>query len=271
MSDQTVSDQTQEEPSSAASVFGAGLPRARQYVELLVGPGTVRGLIGPSEAERVWTRHLLNCAVAATAIPADARVVDIGSGAGLPGIPMALARPDLSIDLVETLHRRAAFLDEVIAELALGEQCRVTRGRAEDVSDLVGGADVVTARAVAPLAKLAAWSAPLLRAGGLFIALKGQSATDEVERDRAAVARAGIVDLRVEEISADGVDEATIVVIGRRDDTAERGETGDRGAGRSRAQVRAAGHGPGAGSRQGHGPDRAGSPGGSRRGGMRGK
>lgn len=271
MNDEAVSEQVQVEPSVAGVIFADRLPSARRYVELLAGPGTVRGLIGPREADRLWTRHLLNCAIGAKAIPVGARLVDIGSGAGLPGIPMALARPDLSVDLVETLHRRATFLDEVIAELGLAERVRVTRARAEEVVDEIGGADAVTARAVAPLAKLSSWSSPLLRAGGLFVALKGQSAADEVERDRAAVARAGIVDLRVEELTVDGLDETTIVVVGRRDESSGRGESGSRGSARSRLQARSSGHGPSAGGRRGSGPGGSGNAASSRRGGTRGK
>lgn len=240
MNDSAVSDQVEREPAAASAVFGDRLAAAREYVSLLAGPGTVRGLIGPREAGRLWTRHLLNCAQAARAVPHGARLVDIGSGAGLPGIPMALARPDLSFDLVETLLRRATFLEEVVAELGLGGHVRVTRARAEEAVDSVGGADAVTARAVAPLAKLATWSAPLLRDGGLFIALKGQSAADEVVRDQAVAARAGIVELRVEEIAADGINEPTIVVLGRRDHSGRRGRgqdrSSDRGAGRGRSR-----------------------------------
>jgi 16S rRNA (guanine527-N7)-methyltransferase len=211
-------------------------------VQWLAGPGTVRGLIGPREAGRLWSRHVLNCAVAASVMPAGARVVDIGSGAGLPGIPMALARPDLRIDLVETLLRRTTFLEEVVAELSLSERCRVIRGRAEDVVAGVGGADAVTARAVAPLAKLAGWAAPLLRDGGLFVALKGTSAPEEIERDRSACAAVGIVDLDVQLVGVDLLAEPTTVVLGRRSrgstpaqTFAHRGASARRPAGGSRA------------------------------------
>lgn len=207
----------EDEPDAVAAVFGDGVVGARRYVALLAGDGLLRGLIGPRERGRLWTRHVLNCALAAAAVPRDARVVDIGSGAGLPGIPLALARPDLHIDLVETLLRRTVFLDEAVADLGLDDRVRVVRARAEDAVDRVGGADVVTARAVAPLAKLARWAAPLLRADGLFLALKGESAAAEVERDAAAARAAGIVDLRVEVISGDGPAEAAVtLVIGRR-------------------------------------------------------
>lgn len=219
----------EQEPAIAGVVFGGALPAARRYVELLAGPGTVRGLIGPREGGRLWSRHVLNCAVAAEAIPEGARVVDIGSGAGLPGIPMALARPDLRVDLVEPLLRRTSFLDEVVGELGVTDRCRVIRGRAEDVVHTAGGADVVTARAVAPLAKLAAWAAPLLREGGLFLALKGLSAADEVERDGAAMERVGITGLLVRTEGGGLLEEATTVVLGRRTGTGTSGSGTVRG------------------------------------------
>jgi len=205
----------EDEPSLACRVFGDRIALARRYVELLAGPGVQRGLIGPREAGRLWTRHVLNSAALAELTPTGVRVVDIGSGAGLPGIPLALVRPDLQVDLVEPLLRRSTFLAEVVAELGL-DRCRVVRARAEDAVGEVGGANVVTARAVAPLGKLARWAAPLLREGGELLALKGSSAIDEVERDRSEVRRAGIEDLTVVRIGADLADAATVVVRGRR-------------------------------------------------------
>jgi 16S rRNA (guanine527-N7)-methyltransferase len=202
------------EPPAAAALFGDRIDLARRYVELLAGPGIERGLIGPREAGRLWDRHLLNCAVLGALLPAGARVVDIGSGAGLPGIPLALARPDCRIDLVEPLLRRSTFLDEVVADLAL-TGCRVIRARAEDAIDAAGGADVVTARAVAPLAKLARWAAPLLRPGGMMLILKGASAADEVARDGAAARAVGLVDLSVLSVGGEVVEEPATVVSAR--------------------------------------------------------
>lgn len=163
---------------------------AARYAAALATSGVERGLLGPREAERVWDRHLLNSAVLAELVAPDCRVVDVGSGAGLPGIPLALARPDLTVALVEPMARRVAWLVEVVDDL--GVDITVVRGRAEEraVWEQVGGADVVTARAVAPLAQLAAWTLPLLRPGGLLLAVKGASAAEEVCRDSAAV-RAG--------------------------------------------------------------------------------
>ncbi|MGQ0575943.1 MAG: 16S rRNA (guanine(527)-N(7))-methyltransferase RsmG [Pseudonocardia sp.] len=175
----------------ASTVFGDRLALARRYAEHLATSGVERGLMGPREAPRVWERHVLNCAVVAELIPDGARVVDIGSGAGLPGIPLALARPDLRIVLIEPLARRVEWLAEVLDDLAL--DVRVERGRAEEVSvrQRWEGADVATARAVAPLARLAGWALPLVRPGGRMLAVKGASAPDEVARDAVAVHRVG--------------------------------------------------------------------------------
>ena len=170
-----------ERPAAAAAVFGPALDRATTYAELLATEGTVRGLIGPREVPRLWDRHLLNSAAIASLVPADARVVDVGSGAGLPGIPLALVRPDLTVTLLEPLARRVTFLDECVDRLGLAD-VTVVRGRAEEgpVRRSLGSADVVTARAVAPLEKLAGWCLPLLRPGGLLLALKGSTAAEEL-------------------------------------------------------------------------------------------
>lgn len=196
-------------------LFGDRTALADRYAHWLVTAGIERGLIGPGEAERIWSRHLLNCAVLAAVVPAQARVVDIGSGAGLPGIPLALARPDLRIDLVEPLLRRNTFLQEVVADLGL-EAVRVVRGRAEDVVGQVGGADVVTARAVAPLARLSRWAAPLLRVGGQMIVIKGASAADEVTRDQRAVRQAGFGPVTVDRLGADLLETPTTIITAQR-------------------------------------------------------
>ena len=177
---------------AARAAFGDRLPLAAAYADLLVTDGVVRGLIGPREAPRIWDRHLINCAVVSEMIPIGASVVDVGSGAGLPGIVLGVARPDLTIILVEPLARRTAFLSEAVTALGLDATVTVVRGRAED---LAGGppvaADVVTARAVAPLDRLAGWCLPLATVGGRLLALKGASAADEVAEHRAAIARLG--------------------------------------------------------------------------------
>lgn len=204
-------------PAAASEVFGAGLAVAERFAALLAGPGVERGLIGPREADRVWDRHLLNSAVVAELVAPGARVLDVGSGAGLPGIALALARPDLSVALLEPMARRVAWLEEVVAELGLA--VAVHRGRAEDavVRRRVGLWDVVTARAVAPLGRLAGWSLPLLGDGGRLLAIKGASATEEARRDAAAVRAAGGGEVEVR-TCGDGVVEppATVVVVPRR-------------------------------------------------------
>ena len=171
-------------------LFGARLPLARQYAELLTTDAVVRGLIGPREAPRIWERHLLNCAAVAELIPEGATVVDVGSGAGLPGMVLAVARPDLTVTLVEPLARRTAFLTEALASLGL-EQTTVVRARAEGCVGRLPAADVVTARAVAPLDRLAGWCLPLATIGGRLLALKGASAGAELAEYAAALARLG--------------------------------------------------------------------------------
>lgn len=210
-----VPDDLEPEPAAAEQVFGDGLQQARRYVQALATDGVVRGLIGPREAARLWTRHVLNSAAVAGLIAPDARVVDIGSGAGLPGIPLAIARPDLGMTLVEPLERRVQFLQEMVDSLGLSG-CRVLRGRAEAVVSVCGGADVVVSRAVAPLHRLVGWSAPLARHGGVVLALKGASAHEELARDRAAVLAAGLTDAVVLELGGGELGEVTFVIRARR-------------------------------------------------------
>jgi len=195
------------------SVFGERLPLAERYAEHLATTGVEWGLVGPREASRVWERHILNCAVVADLIPPAARVLDIGSGAGLPGIPLALARPDLRVVLVEPLARRVEWLRTVLADLELPVE--VERGRAEDtpIRRRWEGADVVTSRAVAPLHRLAAWCLPLVRPGGMMLAVKGVSAPAEVERDARAVAASGGGIPRIETCGVGIVDPPSTVVV----------------------------------------------------------
>jgi 16S rRNA (guanine527-N7)-methyltransferase len=177
--------------AAAHAIFGDRHALAERYAGLLAGPGVGRGLIGPREAERLWERHLLNSAVLGELLPEGCRVLDVGSGAGLPGIPLALARPDLAIVLLEPMARRVAWLQEVVDELGLAVS--VYRGRAEDpgIRDELGGTDVVTARAVAPLGRLAGWCLPLVASGGRLLAVKGATAYEEAARDAIAVRAAG--------------------------------------------------------------------------------
>ncbi len=181
---------------AARALFGDRLELAAAYAELLATDGVVRGLIGPREAPRIWDRHLLNCAAVAERIPPDASVLDVGSGAGLPGLVLAIARPDLTVTLVEPLARRTSFLVEVVESLGLAKTVRVFRGRAEEAATGSTGvgpfsADIVTARAVAPLDRLAAWCLPLTVRGGRLVAMKGASAADEIAEHAEAVAKLG--------------------------------------------------------------------------------
>lgn len=205
----------------ALTVFGERLASAERFVELLEAHGVERGLIGPREVERLWDRHLLNSAVVGEVIPTGARVVDVGSGAGLPGIPLAVARPDLAVTLVEPMARRVAWLEEVVAALELSS-VTVVRGRAEEreVVARVAGADVVAARAVAPLGKLCGWCLPLARPGGTLVALKGASAVEEIDRDRAEIKRAGGTGARVETCGAALLEVPTTVVVVERAESA---------------------------------------------------
>lgn len=204
--------------AAAESLFGDRLPLAERYAALLVGPGIERGLIGPREAPGIWSRHLLNCAVLAELLPPGERVVDVGSGAGLPGLVLGCVRPDLTIDLIEPLLRRADFLVEAVDALGLTDQMSVIRGRAEDVHvrERFGPARWVTARAVAPLDRLAGWCLPLLKRGGDLLAIKGARADAEVEHHRAAVTRLGGRIDRIAECGTGMVEPPTRVVVIRR-------------------------------------------------------
>jgi 16S rRNA (guanine527-N7)-methyltransferase len=209
-------------PAAAEAVFGDRLPLAVRYAELLADTGVRHGLLGPREADRIWERHLLNCAVVSEVLPAGARIVDVGSGAGLPGLPLALVRSDLKITLLEPMARRVAWLDEVVAKLAV--PVRVHRGRAEDaaVRSALGHFDVATARAVAPLGRLAGWALPLLRPGGLLVAMKGERAADEVAAERVDVHRYGGRAIRLHDCGAGMVNPVTKVVLVERSDAPER-------------------------------------------------
>ena len=178
------------------------------YADLLATDGVVRGLIGPREGPRLWERHLLNCAVVEQVIPSQSSVADIGSGAGLPGLVLALVRPDLSVTLVEPLLRRTNFLEEAVAALAL-PNVEVVRARAEDIDRVF---DVVASRAVAPLPKLAGWCLPLCRQGGLMVAMKGSSADDELSAAEGVLDRLGAAERTVRRVAVDGLDQPTTVV-----------------------------------------------------------
>ena len=203
-------------PSAAAAVFGAGLERAQKYAEILAGAGVERGLVGPREVDRLWERHLFNSVAVAELLDYGERIADIGSGAGLPGIPLALARPDLRVTLIEPLLRRSDFLHEVVD--LLGVDVTVIRGRAEesDVRQRVGEMDAVVSRAVAPLDKLTRWSMPLLREDGRMLAIKGQRAEHEIDEHRRVMASLGAVDARVVKCGTDYLQPPATVVVAKR-------------------------------------------------------
>jgi 16S rRNA (guanine527-N7)-methyltransferase len=183
---------------------------AVRYAELLASDGVVRGLIGPREAPRLWDRHLVNSALLAQLVPADATVADLGSGAGLPGMVLALARPDLRVTLVEPLLRRTTFLDEVVRELGL-TTVEVVRARAESLH----GArrfDVVTARALAPLDRLLGWAMPLVAPDGALVAMKGAGAEDEVVAAGPVLARLGCAAPELVTLDAPGASSPTRAV-----------------------------------------------------------
>jgi 16S rRNA (guanine527-N7)-methyltransferase len=204
-------------PAGAAAVFGDALPAAEAFVARLATDGVTRGLIGPREVPRLWERHVLNSAAVAEAVPAGARVVDVGSGAGLPGIPLGLARPDVALTLVEPMARRVEFLEEVVAELATPAalRWRVVRGRAEDraVAGAVGPVDVVTARAVAPLPRLVGWCRGLMRPGTQLVALVGARALAELPALVPELESAGMRDIHPRAVGAGLGDAATTVVV----------------------------------------------------------
>lgn len=198
------------EPSVAAVVFGDRIELARQFTAALGAHGEERGLIGPLEPPRLWTRHILNSAVAAPLF--SGRVADVGSGAGLPGLVLAIARPDVEFVLIEPMERRVIWLREQIEALGL-ENCSVVRARAEEWRD---GAvfDAVTARAVSALRTLVPLTAPLVRDGGELILLKGAGAPGEIEAAQKQLRKHAVTDVRVETVGVDLLDEPTRVVRG---------------------------------------------------------
>jgi 16S rRNA (guanine527-N7)-methyltransferase len=206
-----VSRETPFAPESARRAFpSARFALAERYAELLATEGVIRGLIGPREAPRLWERHLVNCALLADLIPTGATVCDIGSGAGLPGLVLAIARPDLRVTLVEPLLRRTTFLAEVVDELALSA-VEVVRGRAEALHGR-REFDVVTSRAVAPLGRLLGWSMPLVTSTGALVAMKGSSVSEEIEEARAELERWACAEPEVHVLGVGLVDPATVAL-----------------------------------------------------------
>ncbi len=170
----------------AEQLYGPEASRISKYVDILATRGVAYGLLGPKEASRIWERHILNSAALSELIEPGSTVIDVGSGAGLPGIPLAVLRPDLQVTLLEPLLRRSTFLVEAVSDLDLTARVQVVRARAEDHT---GRYDVVVARAVAPLDRLIGWCDPLRRPGGMLLALKGQNAEAEIGQAAQVLAR----------------------------------------------------------------------------------
>ncbi|ASN22271.1 16S rRNA (guanine(527)-N(7))-methyltransferase RsmG [Arthrobacter sp. YN] len=201
---------TAAELEAAEKIFGERLDLAKRYVEHLATSGTERGLIGPREIPRLWSRHVLNCAVIESAIAMDSHVADVGSGAGLPGLCLAIARPDLELTLIEPLERRVIWLQEVVDDLDL-DNVTIMRTRAELAVGMVD-ADVVTARAVSALSNLAGLTIPLLNGRGEVVAIKGRSAAEEIEKARKVIRKLGGVETSVVVCGQELLEEPTTVV-----------------------------------------------------------
>ena len=201
---------TAAELQAAQTIFGDRLDLAKRYVEHLATSGTERGLIGPREIPRLWSRHVLNCAVIESQIAEGSHVADVGSGAGLPGLCLAIARPDLELTLIEPLERRVIWLQEVVDDLGL-ENVTIMRTRAELAVGLVN-ADVVTARAVSALSNLAGLTIPLLAGKGEVVAIKGRSAGEEIEKAAKIIRKLGGIKTSVVVVGEDLLEEPTTVV-----------------------------------------------------------
>jgi 16S rRNA (guanine527-N7)-methyltransferase len=196
-------------PPGAAAVFGSALGGAEEFAKILATRGVEQGLIGPREVPRLWDRHLLNCAVVAELIDGRSEtLVDIGSGAGLPGLLLAMVRPDLDVILLEPMERRCRFLLGCVTELGLAN-ASVRRGRAEETTVR---ADVATARAVAPLDRLAELAVGVVRPGGMVLAIKGRTAAEELRKARPVLSRIGARGAEVVRAGQGKVDPATTVV-----------------------------------------------------------
>ncbi|EAP97970.1 glucose-inhibited division protein B [Janibacter sp. HTCC2649] len=197
-------------PSGAAVVFRDRMPAATRFVEILADTGVTHGLIGPREVPRLWERHVLNCAVIEDAFPESAMLIDVGSGAGLPGVALAIARPDLDIHLVEPMQRRTDWLTTTVTDLGL-DNVTVHRGRAEEFIGVLS-APWVTARAVARIAKLARWCVPLLDGRGTVVAMKGRSAQEELDADRRELNKLGLVADAITSHGSTVLDEPTLTL-----------------------------------------------------------
>ncbi len=198
----------EKEPATALAIFGSGIDKARGYAAALIRDGDELGLLGPREMPKLWSRHILNSAVVAELVPDGAKVADVGSGAGLPGIPMAIAQPNAEFVLIEPMERRSNWLLQQVEELGLNN-VRVIRARAEEVGEAF---DIVTARAVSALPKLLRMTVPLTRNGGQIIALKGSKAADEIEESKSLQKKLKIAGFEILVTGAQHLAEPTTVV-----------------------------------------------------------
>ena len=196
------------EPAIAATIFGAGIAKARAYAAALIKDGDELGLLGPREMPKLWTRHILNSAVVAELVGPGKKVADVGSGAGLPGIPMAIAQPEAQFTLIEPMERRSNWLQEQVDSLGLAN-VRVLRARAEEVGEAF---DIVTARAVSALPKLLRLTVPLTRHGGEIIALKGSKAQEEIDDSKNLMKKLDIHSFEIVFTGAQHLAEPTRVV-----------------------------------------------------------
>lgn len=200
--------EVEPEPAVAAEVFGANIEVARAYAGALVRDGEMLGLLGPREYPKLWTRHILNSAVVAELVPSGATVADVGSGAGLPGIPMAIAQPEAHFTLIEPMERRSNWLKEQVEELGL-KNVSVLRARAEEVGQVF---DIVTARAVKALPQLLQMCVPMTKHGGEIIALKGSKAQEEIDDSQRLIKKLKIAGFEILFTGAKVLEEPTRVV-----------------------------------------------------------
>ena len=198
------------DPTVLGAIFGDRLQQAVQYHDMLASRGVEWGLLGPREAGRLWSRHILNCAAVRSLLPDDASVIDVGSGAGLPGIPLALSRPGLRITLLDSLLRRVRFLEMAVSELGLQDQVDVVRARAEEATQHY---DIVVSRAVAPLSRLIEWCEPLMMDS--LVAIKGEGAEKEVREAAQALAQRRLTAAVIQACDQVSNTSSTVVLVRR--------------------------------------------------------
>ncbi|MDY3678800.1 MAG: 16S rRNA (guanine(527)-N(7))-methyltransferase RsmG [Actinomyces urogenitalis] len=193
-------------------MFGVAFSAAEHFADMLVAEGELRGLVGPRELPRLWSRHIVNSAAVVPFLPRRGSVADVGSGAGFPGIVVALMRPDIEVTLIETMERRVEWLELVVAELDL-DNVTIRRARAEEIKDRY---DAVTARAVANLSKLVRLTSGLLRPGGSLLALKGAKAQQEVDDAKYVIKKAKLEPAVIHEVVTPGEELTRVVEVRRR-------------------------------------------------------